>query len=84
MFQKVTKKLFGSRNQRLVNRYSKTVKKINDLEDQYKALDDEALKNKTVEFRSFIANGGSLEEISTGRFCDCTRSSESSIRDAPF
>lgn len=63
MFQKVTKKLFGSRNQRLVNQYSKAVKKINDLEESYKALDDHALKNKTEEFRSQFANGTDLEEL---------------------
>ncbi len=63
MFQKVTKKLFGSRNQRLVNQYSKAVKKINDLEESYKALDDQALKNKTTEFRSQISSGATLEEL---------------------
>jgi preprotein translocase subunit SecA len=63
MFQKVTKKLFGSRNQRLVNQYTKAVKQINDLEEPYKALSDEALKNKTVEFRNQFSNGTSLEEL---------------------
>ncbi len=63
MFQKVTKKLFGSRNQRLVNQYTKAVKQINDLEDSYKALNDEALKNKTTEFRNQFSNGASLEDL---------------------
>ncbi len=63
MFQKITKKLFGSRNQRLVNQYAKAVKKINDLEESYKALDDQALKNKTTEFRNRLSNGVTLEEI---------------------
>ncbi|NNC68912.1 MAG: preprotein translocase subunit SecA [Gammaproteobacteria bacterium] len=63
MFQKVTKKLFGSRNQRLVNQYTKAVKQINDLEDTYKALDDQALKNKTAEFRNQLSNGSTLEEL---------------------
>ena len=63
MFQKVTKKLFGSRNQRLVNEYSKAVKKINDLEESYKVLDEKALKNKTTELRNLICNGITLEEL---------------------
>ncbi len=63
MFQKVTKKLFGSRNQRLVNQYTKAVKQINDLEDTYKALDDQTLKNKTAEFRNQLSNGSTLEEL---------------------
>ena len=59
MFQKI----FGSRNQRLVKQYSKTVKKINDLEGAYQALDDEKLKNKTAEFRSQLSNGTNLEQL---------------------
>ena len=68
MFQKVTKKLFGSRNQRLVNQYTKAVKQINDLEDAYKALDDQALKNKTAEFRNQLSNGSTLEELLPNAF----------------
>ena len=63
MFQKVTKKLFGSRNQRLLNRYNKTVHKINSLEESYKALSDQALKQKTAEFRQRIADGETLENL---------------------
>ena len=56
-------KIFGSRNQRLVKQYFKAVKKINDLEESYKTLDDQALKNKTAEFRNQLSNGTTLEEI---------------------
>ena len=63
MFQKVTKKLFGSRNQRLVNQYTKAVKQINDLEESYRALNDSALKNKTTEFRNQLNNEATLEEL---------------------
>ena len=56
-------KIFGSRNQRLVKQYSKAVKKINDLEPAYKALDDQSLKNKTVEFRDLLNSGTSLEAL---------------------
>jgi len=76
MFQKVTKKLFGSRNQRLINQYGKAVKKINDLEESYKALDEQALKNKTLELRDQISNGVSLEEILPDAFA--------TVREAAF
>ena len=56
-------KIFGSRNQRLIKQYSKTVKKINDLESSYKALDDQSLKNKTEEFRDQIKNATSLDAL---------------------
>lgn len=63
MFQKVTKKLFGSRNQRLINRYSKLVHRINALEESYQALDDQALRQKTLDFRQQLENGATLEEL---------------------
>ena len=63
MFQKVTNKLFGSRNQRLVGQYAKAVKRINDLETSYKALSGDELKNKTSEFRNQLDSGTTLDEI---------------------
>jgi preprotein translocase subunit SecA len=63
MFRKVTNKLFGSRNQRLVGQYAKAVKRINDIEASYKALSDEELKNKTSEFRNLLGGGTTLDEI---------------------
>ncbi|MEN9423826.1 MAG: preprotein translocase subunit SecA, partial [Pseudomonadota bacterium] len=38
MLGSVAKKIFGSRNDRLVKSYSKAVKKINALEERYKGL----------------------------------------------
>ena len=63
MFKKFTKKVFGSRNQRMLGRYDKTVQKINALEASYQALDDQALQQKTAEFRQQVENGSTLEAI---------------------
>ena len=63
MFEKFTKKVFGSRNQRMLGRYDKTVQKINALEDTYQGLDDQGLRQKTAEFRQQVENGSSLEAI---------------------
>ncbi len=63
MFEKFTKKVFGSRNQRMLGRYDKTVQKINALEASYQGLDDQALRQKTAEFRQQVENGSSLEAI---------------------
>ena len=57
------KKLFGSRNDRLIRKMSKRVKSINDLEDQFKALSDEQLKAKTIDFRSRLEAGESLDDL---------------------
>ena len=57
------RKVFGSRNDRLLKLYSKTVARINSLESSITALSDEALKNKTSEFRARIAAGETLEDL---------------------
>lgn len=56
-------RIFGSRNQRLLREYSKTVDIINSLEDGIKALDDDALRAKTEEFRQRYADGETLEDL---------------------
>ena len=59
----IFKKLFGSRNQRLVKKYQKQVVKINEFESTLQKLSDEELKNKTSEFKSRLQNKESLESI---------------------
>ena len=57
------KKLFGSRNDRLVRQMSKRVKKINALEEQFQALSDDQLKAKSDEFRTRLEAGETLDDI---------------------
>ncbi|HEY5790200.1 MAG TPA: preprotein translocase subunit SecA [Gammaproteobacteria bacterium] len=57
------KKLFGSRNERLVRRMRKTVLQVNALEEQTAALDDAALRAKTDEFRARVAQGAGLDDL---------------------
>ena len=63
MFGKVTKKLFGSRNDRLVKTYLKQTTKISDLEAEYSALTDEQVSAKTAEFRERLDKGETLEAL---------------------
>lgn len=55
--------LFGSRNQRLVNGYSKSISRTNALEAGIKALSDEQLRAKTEEFRQRLAGGETLDDV---------------------
>ncbi len=57
------KKIFGSRNDRLVRKMSKRVKKINDLEASFQSLSDTELKAKTAEFRSRLEKGETLDDL---------------------
>ncbi len=56
-------KLFGSRNDRLMKTYRKTVDRINALEGQYEQLSDEQLRNKTQEFKGRVAAGETLDDL---------------------
>ena len=63
MLGKLVKTIIGSRNDRLVKKKMKIVKKINSLEPQIEKLTDAELKAKTVEFRERLANGEKLEAL---------------------
>jgi len=84
MFQKVTKKLFGSRNQRILNSYNKTVHKINSLEESYKTLNDQELQQKTSDFRQRIANGEILEGLLPEAFAAVREAASRTLDMRPF
>jgi len=56
-------KIFGSRNERLLKRLSRTVAAINVLEPAVNSLSDSALSAKTTEFRERLAQGATLDEL---------------------
>ncbi|MBS1143734.1 MAG: protein translocase subunit secA [Proteobacteria bacterium] len=63
MISGLLKKIFGSRNDRLIKQYTQVVKRINALEPAMQALSDEALRAKTDEFRQRYANGETLDAM---------------------
>jgi preprotein translocase subunit SecA len=63
MLGAVAKALFGSSNDRYVKSMMKIVGKINDLEDQIAALDDDALLGQTQLFRDRLEAGETLDDI---------------------
>ncbi|MBW0450021.1 preprotein translocase subunit SecA [bacterium M00.F.Ca.ET.228.01.1.1] len=69
-------KIFGSRNQRLVKQYQKTVAAINALEPQIEQLTDDQLRAKTDEFRQRVASGESLDKILPEAFAVCREASK--------
>ena len=63
MLGKLAKSLFGSRNDRLVKKKKKIVRKINLLEPEFERLSDEELRAKTLEFRERLQGGEKLEAL---------------------
>jgi preprotein translocase subunit SecA len=63
MFPNLVKKIFGSRNERLIKQYFRTVAQINALEPAMQALSDEQLRAKTEAFKQRHRNGESLDAL---------------------
>ncbi len=63
MISGLLKKIFGSRNDRLVKQYSATVRRINALEGSLAALSDDDLRAKTEEFKRRHTAGESLDDL---------------------
>jgi preprotein translocase subunit SecA len=63
MLNNLLKKVFGSRNDRLIKQYSQSVATINGLETRIAALTDAELRGKTEEFKQRIADGATLDAL---------------------
>ena len=63
MVTKLLKKVFGSRNERVLKKMHKVVAQVNALEEAMAELTDEELKGKTQEFKQRLADGVDLEAI---------------------
>ena len=55
--------IFGSRNDRLLKQFRKTLERINGLEAGYESLSDEALRQKTNEFKQRFEQGETLDSL---------------------
>ena len=56
-------KIFGSRNDRLLKQFRKTVDRINAMESQLESLNDEQLRGKTLELKGRVAAGEALDAV---------------------
>jgi preprotein translocase subunit SecA len=63
MFPKILTQIFGSRNDRLLKNYRRTVQQINALEPKYEKLDDNELRAQTEVFRQRLAQGEALDQL---------------------
>jgi preprotein translocase subunit SecA len=61
-------RVFGSRNERIIRGFARVVRAAHQLEDEIKALSDEALAGKTEEFRRRVKEGATLDELAGEAF----------------
>ncbi|WP_422648028.1 preprotein translocase subunit SecA [Cupriavidus sp. H18C1] len=76
MITGLLKKVFGSRNERLIKQYRRTVERINALEPKFEALSDDELRGMTEQFRQRHAGGESLESLLPEAFAVCREASK--------
>ena len=63
MLSNLLKKIFGSRNDRMIKQYLRNVHMINELESSIAKLTDDELRTKTNEFKQRIESGETLDVI---------------------
>ncbi|WP_296227647.1 preprotein translocase subunit SecA [Ralstonia sp. UBA689] len=76
MITGLLKKIFGSRNERLIKQYRRKVAQINALEPKFEALSDAELQAKTAEFRERFAKGETLDALLPEAFAVCREASK--------
>ncbi|WP_439286957.1 preprotein translocase subunit SecA [Lonepinella sp. BR2357] len=84
MLTTIATKIFGSRNDRVLRRLNKQVKKINALEPTFEALTDDELRSKTAEFRQRLSQGETLEQLLPEAFATVREASKRTLGMRPF
>ena len=64
-------KLFGTYSEKELKKITPIVDKVEALEEHFRALSDEELAAKTIEFRTRLANGETLDDILPEAFATC-------------
>ena len=80
MLPKFLTQIFGSRNDRLLKTYRKTVQQINALEAEFSRLDDLQLRSKTDEFRQRLSQGQTLDQILPEAFAVVREASKRTLK----
>ena len=71
MLSKITKTVFGSRNDRIIKKLKQRVPRINKLEACTAGASMMSLKHKTEEFRQRFADGETLDQLLDEAFAVC-------------
>jgi preprotein translocase subunit SecA len=75
MLSKTLRKIFGSRNDRIIKKLRQTVTKINELEPDVQKLSDQELAAKTIEFKQRYKDGETLDDLMIEAFAVCREAS---------
>ena len=76
---KITKKVFGTPNDRKIKATRPTIEKINALEPEFEKLSDEGLKDKTEELAKRAMEGESLDALLPEAFANCREAAKRAL-----
>ena len=80
MLPKLLTSIFGSRNERLLKQYRRTVQQINALEPKYEAMTDDELRAQTESFKQRIAAGETVDDILPEAFAVCREGGKRALK----
>ncbi|MDP2946448.1 MAG: preprotein translocase subunit SecA [bacterium] len=80
----ILSKIFGDANQRYLKKLRPLLQKINSYDEQFSKLSDDALKNKTEEFKSQFLKGASLDEILPEAFATVRETAKRTLKQRHF
>ena len=75
----LARKVFGTPNDRKVKSVRPIVARINALEPEFAALDDDGIKVKTAEFKERVAKGESLDDLLPEAFANCREAAKRAL-----
>ncbi|CUH66426.1 preprotein translocase subunit SecA [Thalassovita autumnalis] len=78
-FGTLTKKIFGTPNDRKIKATRPLVEQINALEPEFEKLSDEALIEKTAEFKKRVEAGEDLDKLLPEAFANCREAAKRSL-----
>ncbi len=79
MLNFLSKKIFGSSNDRIIKKIVPIVDKVNELEKAYEKLTDDQILNKTIELRQKVKNGKPLDDIIPDAFSNVREAAKRSL-----
>ena len=79
MLSKILKKLFGSRNDRLLRDYGEVVSEINGMEHFISELSDDSLRKQTEKLKNLLDKNGDLDQILPEAFATVREASKRTL-----
>lgn len=79
MLATILAKIFGTKNDRILRSYSRTIQQINALDDEWSKMSDNELASKTMHFRNRLHSGETLKDILPEAFATVREASKRTL-----